>query len=136
MRGGALSTFPGAHPGKSLAARGAAIRTFGSFAIFVALSLLCLGIYIIADEFANPLAAQPFGLFIAAFILALAVILLYYLIQPRRNRWCRRVRRAAALPIDRVVWVVGNTPPGWCELRRDLPYQRWYVDPIRIRPRR
>jgi hypothetical protein len=136
MRSGAFRTFAGAPPGKSLATRGAAIRTFGSFAMFLSLTLLSLGTYIIADEFANPLAAQPMGLFMAAFVLALAVVLLYYLVQPRRNRWRRPACRAVTIRIDPIIWTAGAVPPGWCELRRNLPYQRWYVDPARIRPRR
>jgi hypothetical protein len=43
------------------------MRTFGGLAIFLTLGLLCLGFYLIEDQFANPLASQSLGLFAAAF---------------------------------------------------------------------
>jgi hypothetical protein len=74
---------------KPLAIPGWAMRTFGSLAAFVTLALLCLGIFLIQDLFANLLASQSVALFAAAFILAIALLLLYELLQlprpPRQN---------------------------------------------------
>jgi hypothetical protein len=136
MRGSALGTLYDAHPGKSLAARGGAMRTFSSMAIFLTLTLLGLGVYIIRAEFANPLAAQSWGLFTAAFILATGVTLLYYLVEPRKGRWRNRARRTTSISLDWVVWAARNAAAHSYQSRSDLPFQRWYVDPARIRPRR
>ena len=134
MRGSGLHHFGGRHPGRSLAARGGPMRTFASFTIFLALTLLCLGAYLIEDEFANPLAAQSIGLFAAAFVLAAGVLLLYYWIQPRKASW--RVRPTASISADCRAWTAKSAPAAAHVPRRDLPFQRWYVDPVRVRLRR
>jgi hypothetical protein len=59
------------------------LRTFGGVALVIAITLLSVGLYLIQDTLANPQASQA-GLFVAAFLLANAVVLLYYLIYPRR----------------------------------------------------
>ena len=55
------------------------------------LSLALLGIYLIVDEFKNPLSSQSPGLFAAAFILATAMTLLIEL-----SQLFRTVRRHTA----------------------------------------
>ena len=52
-----------------------------------------LGVYILADAFENPVAAQAVALIGAAFVIALASIILYYLFKPRRNPHALRKRR-------------------------------------------
>lgn len=136
MRGIALSTLDGVLPEKSLAARGGARRTFAGIAIFLVLWFLGFGVYLIQDEFANPVAAQSIGLFTAALILTTGVILLFYLIQPRKNRWRKTTRPAPGTSGDWITWTARSTTADWYEQRRDLPFQRWYVDPVRIRSRR
>jgi hypothetical protein len=137
MRDSTSSTPAGAHPAKSLAARGGTKRTFGSIAVFLALIFMCLGAYMIEDQFANPMAAQPTGLFAAAVTLATGAILLCYLIHPRKNRWHNGVhRRAVPVTADRIAWTARRASVNCCEQRRDLTYQRCYVDAVRIRPRR
>src|SRR6266852_7259869 len=69
----------------SLAVRGGLARTFGGLATFLVLTFLCAGIYLLEDAVANPLAAQAAALIFAAFIIALAAILLFYLILPKNG---------------------------------------------------
>jgi hypothetical protein len=137
MRDTATSTGNGAHPVKSLAARGGTKRTFGSIVVFFALSCMCLGAYMIEDQFANPIAAQPTGLFAAAVTLAMGALLLCYLIRPRKNRWHNGVHRRPVLVFqDRVAWTARRAAVDCSNERRDLTYQRCYVDAVRSRPRR
>jgi hypothetical protein len=123
------------HPAKSLAARGGLARTFGGLATFLVLTFLCSGIYILEDAFAHPLAAQAAALIFGAFIIALATILLFYLIKPAKQpRMTRqeRPRHAAVLSeqefLDEVS-LLARQDDG----RKDLVYQRVYVDHSRIR---
>lgn len=67
-----------------LIVRGGLSRTFGSLAGFAALGLLSLGIYLLADAFAHPLDAQAAGLIVAAFAIAMAMLLLVFIFKPRR----------------------------------------------------
>ena len=123
-------------PPMPLVVRAGLTRTFGSLAGFVALSLLSLGTYLLADAFAHPVEAQAAGLIVAAFAIALAILLLAFLFRPRRNRATLRhsaaeestPNRINALPTSHSV----TTGPN--DLRLDLPYQRAYVDRSRIRP--
>lgn len=59
-------------------------RTFGSLAGFTALGLLSLGIYLLADAFAHPVDAQALGVIVAAFAIAIAMLLLVFIFKPRR----------------------------------------------------
>jgi hypothetical protein len=98
--------------------------------------LLSLGIYLLADAFADPVDAEAAGVIVAAFAIALAILLLAFLLKPRSNREVPRHRavekfapgRANALPSAPAVSARPN------DLRPDLPYQRAYVDRSRIRP--
>jgi len=65
-------------PSKPLIVRAGLSRTFGSLAGFAALALLALGIYLLADVFAHPVDAQAAGLIVAAFSIALAVLLFFH----------------------------------------------------------
>ena len=126
--------LPGARPAMALAVRGRAIRTFGGQALVLTISLLLLGVYMIANEFRNPLASQSLGLFTAAFILATAMTLLIELTQIFRTG--RRHSRPGPAFIARAATIVRATrchaaaPPG---LRAHLPYHRAYVDRVRVR---
>jgi hypothetical protein len=111
------------------------VRTFGGLATFLVLTFLCSGIYILEDTFSDPLAAQAAALIFGAFIIALATILLYYLVKPRGEP--RRARRdpAARLPKEEftdVEEIALDAPQD--DARKDLVYQRVYVDHSRIRP--
>jgi hypothetical protein len=125
-----------ARPSRSLAVRGGLAHTFGSLAGFLVVSFLCWGIYILEDAFANPLDAGAAAIISAAFIIAVGVILLFYLLKPGmkpRDAPHVRTTRLAAAP-DRPYYI----PPSsgsthHADLRSNLSYQRFYVDHFRIR---
>ena len=136
MPGGMLHHPLAARPSRSLAVRGGLAHTFGSLAGFLVVSFLCWGIYILEDAFANPLEAGAAAIISAAFIIAVGVILLFYLLKPgMKPRAAPRVRAThlAAAP-DRPYYV---PPPSGtahhADLRGNLSYQRFYVDHFRIR---
>jgi hypothetical protein len=124
------------YPAKSLAVRGGLARTFGGLVSFLAVTFLCTGIYILDDAFANPLAAQAVALVAAAFIIALATILLFYLLKPKSRaskEAARQWHRAGSRPrqefFEKVPAKAQNGAHG-----HELGYQRVYVDHSRVRP--
>ena len=119
----------------AFAVRGRAIRTFASLALVLATGLLVLGVYLIADEFRNPLASQSIGLFAAAFVLATAMTLLVDLTQLFRNSSRNPARDPAFLlsRVDSTARVRQRARYHPREHRTDLPYQRNYIDRVRVR---
>ena len=85
MRAGAIHHASVVRPPKPLAVRAGLARTFGGLAGFVVVTFLCVGLYILEDAFANPLNAGAAAVICAAFIIALAAMLLFYLIKPRNR---------------------------------------------------
>jgi hypothetical protein len=71
------------HVVKPLVIRAGLVRTFGSLVSFLALLFLLGGLYLLADAFEHPLAAQAVAVLAAAFSITLASILLYFLFKPR-----------------------------------------------------
>jgi hypothetical protein len=71
--------------GRSLSARGHSLKTFAGIGYCLAFSLLALGGYGMEEQFANPLEAHPAGLLVSASLIAMAVILLYLLLNPSRQ---------------------------------------------------
>jgi hypothetical protein len=120
---------------KSLAIRGGLVRTFGGLAGFLVVTFLCAGFYILEDAVANPIAAQAAGLIFGAFIIALATILLFYLIRPDGSpRTSRREQtlHLELLPQQELLEQAPLTPSQ--ESSREGPvYQRVYKDHSRIR---
>ena len=119
----------------SLAVRGGLVRTFGGLATFLVLTFLCAGIYLLEDAVANPLAAQAAALIFAAFIIALAAILLFYLIRPENGAPTSRTqqpRHGELLPNKNLLGEIAVIEPG-DHRREDLVYQRVYRDRSRIR---
>lgn len=111
-------------------------RTFGSIACFVALGLLSVGIYLLADAFAHPVDAEAAGVIVAAFAIALALRLLGFLLKPRSNREVLR-HRAGEEFVTGGAGADSSSPAGTTrlnDLRLDLPYQRAYENRSRIRP--
>ena len=111
-------------------------RTFGGMLIVSALLLLGFGGYLIEDQFADPLGSNPAGLFFAAAMIALALVLLSYVIHPG----ARHEPKAAALqileipergPTIEIRIRERREPPGE---HPELPLQSRYVDHSRIRP--
>jgi hypothetical protein len=135
MRIQVLHRAPASRPPASLAARGGLARTFGGLATFLVVSFLCSGIYMLEDVFANPIAAQAAALICGAFVIALATILLYYLIRPgtapRRNRQKHELQDAPQPESGfmQELTLSARREDG----REDLAYQRVYVDHSRIR---
>src|SRR5262245_21554619 len=122
-------------PVGAFAVRGRAIRTFAGFALALAVGLAILGGYLINDEFRNPLASQSIGLFAPAFVLAAAMTLLMELTQMVR-RGSRQSGGGPQLPfhrIDLTARIRTRTTYQPRDQRTDLPYQRNYVDRVRVR---
>ena len=119
----------------AFAVRGRAIRTFASLTLALVVGLMVLGIYLIADEFRNPLASQSIGLFAAAFVLATAMTLLFDLTQLFRNSARDSAADHAFLlsSIDLSAGVRVRTTYQPRDHRTDLPYQRNYIDRVRVR---
>jgi hypothetical protein len=144
MRNTSVSALPGIAPGQALAARGGALRTFGGLALLLVGALFVLGAYLIEDQFTNPLASQSLSLFAAAVLLASAMAMLYELIQLPRSSWVTGAgvaRRLLSTPAEaeassqHVVCATKhlNVAPVRMARRKDLAYQRCYVDSVRVR---
>ena len=69
---------------KPLVVRAGLSRTFGSIAGFAALGLLSLGVYLLADAFAHPVDAEAAGVIVAAFVIAMAMLLFVFIFKPSR----------------------------------------------------
>jgi hypothetical protein len=85
MHGRPFSFSLGLGSRRSLSARGQFLNTFAGIGYGVALSLLALGAYLIAEQFENPVEAQSEGLLFAALLIATSVTLLYCLLHPSRK---------------------------------------------------
>jgi hypothetical protein len=141
MRNGVLHHLSNGRPSKTLVALGGLPRTFGGLAGFLAGMFLCLGIYILEDLFAHPVDAQAVALIAAAFVIALAILLLFYLFKPSRNSRKAyyhsprsKSNSLAKQPLRKETSRRDRGDELRDELRRNLAYQRVYVDPSRIRP--
>jgi hypothetical protein len=107
------NSLTGIQPVPPLVARGGALRTFGGLAFLLAVILSVLGVYLIEDQFTNPLASQPLGLFAAAFLLATAMALVYELVQlPTSIWWTGNETSLVPRTSTRPVRVPGQRPPG------------------------
>lgn len=119
-----------------LVVRGGLSRTFGSLAGFVALGFLSLGIYLLADAFAHPVDAGAAGVIVAAFAIAIALLLFAFLFKPRRFPEVLRRKEADRIARQQAKSSAGLVATPRCErVRSDLPYQRTFVDGSHIRPR-
>lgn len=138
MRGTALHSLPKMRATKPLIVRAGLGRTFGSLIGFLALLFLSWGIYLLADAFAHPVDAEAAALIVAAFAISLALLLLFYLFKPRRGVEITRRQptdeSANLNPASEPVSRAPSIPVPEENLRKDLAYQRIYVDHSRIRP--
>ena len=75
-----------AHYKTPLVVRASLPRTFWSLGAFVEFGLLFCGIYLLAEASLKPLEADQASIISAAVILALACVLLFYMIRPRRKQ--------------------------------------------------
>jgi|SRR5216684_4183854 hypothetical protein len=135
MRAGAIHHASGVRPSKSLVVRGGLAQTFGGLAGFLGVTFLCWGLYILREASANPIDAGAAALISGAFICTLAVMLLFFLIKPRKKPRTMRHDRAAesATPAGHHSHPAGGSA-GRDPLRDNLAYQRFYVDHSRIQP--
>jgi hypothetical protein len=123
-----------ARPTMALAVRGRAICTFSGRALVLTLSLAQLGTYLIVDEFKNPLSSQSPDLFAAAFILATGMTLLIELSQMFRTVRRHSVHSPALIQRPKVVAHPRQQSTGISgNIRACLPYNRAYVDRVRVR---
>jgi hypothetical protein len=127
-------SFSAMHSPTSLVIRGGLVRTFGGLATFLVMTFFCAGVYMLRDAVANPLAAQAATLIFGAFIIALATILLFYLLRPEiRTPASRRQRsrHGELLPKKELLGKIVVMEPR-DHRRQDLVYQRVYRDNSRI----
>ena len=133
MPGAALHHLAKERPAKPLVVRAGIGRTFGSLTGFLALLFLSTGVYLLADAFAHPVDAQSADLIVAAFAIALASLLFFYLFNPRRF-WGRRSRLIPEDVPPTQDPASSSVTTGGRDARKDLVHQRSYVDRSRIRP--
>ncbi len=79
-----------AHDKTPLVVRASLPRTFWSLGAFVELGLIFCGVYLLAEASLKPLEADQASILSAGVILALASVLLFYMIRPRRRQALRR----------------------------------------------
>lgn len=119
-----------------LIARGGLSRTFGSLASFAALGFLSLGIYLLADAFAHPVDAEAAGVIVAAFAIAIAMLLLVFIFKPLKFPEIFRHKESVGIARQKTessieLFLTARQDRS----RSDLPYQRTFVDRSRIQPR-
>ena len=124
-----------ARPPKPLVVRAGLGRTFGSLAGFLALLFLSVGIYLLTDAFAHPVDAEAAALITAAFAIALAALLFFYLFKPQRFGG-RRSRSACedSLPPESADFSVSafSAGAGNQDARKDLVVQQSHVDRSKV----
>jgi hypothetical protein len=75
------------HGSRSLSVRGQHLNTFAGIGFSLAFALLALGAYVVAQQFADPVRAQPLNVPLAALLITTAFTLLYCLLRPWRRAW-------------------------------------------------
>jgi len=83
---------------KSLLIRGGAARTFGSLVAFLATLMLAVGAYLLAEMIAHPLEGETSETIGAAVLIALAAVMIFYLVEPRATARLRRRRALKCQP--------------------------------------
>jgi hypothetical protein len=135
MNSGTSYRTAGVRHSNSLVSRGGLARTFGGLAGFLVLLFLFCGLYILVDAFTNPIQAGAAALIAAAFVIALAAILLFFLLKPR-NRAPKSGHLRSSEPSMHGVRIALDSPERTQprdSRRQDLAYQRLYVDQSRVR---
>jgi len=126
------------HRSKPLVVRGGLARTFGGLAAFLAVVFLAVGLYILNDTLSNPVEAQPVAMITGAFSMALAIILFFYLLKPgsRPRSVTVHHRRSTLSSEERTELGKSSWTTSENDSRKDLAYQRFYVDHSLTVPRR
>lgn len=134
MRGTLLDHAPRVRPPKPLVVRAGLGRTFGSLIAFLALLFLGSGAYILQEALTHPREAHEVSVIAAAFAIALAALLLFYLLKPRRIAGMTPHGHGFSADEAQAFPKVPGATARSRDLRKDLAYQRIYVDHSRIRP--
>jgi hypothetical protein len=105
-------------------------RTFLGLGTFVGIGLLFCGSYLLIDALASPLESNQVAVLAAAFMLALAIFLLFYLLQPMRRTALAqrsRIRKAGSEKRGTLGWILASmrrarvSNPHLLDEKRDLP---------------
>ena len=119
-----------------LIVRGGLSRTFGSLAGFTALGLLSMGIYLLADAFAHPLDAGAAAVIVAAFAIAVSMLLFVCIFKPQRFPEMPWRKECSPIPLQETKPTTRLLPTARRDrMRSDLPYQHTFVDRSCIRLR-
>jgi hypothetical protein len=78
---------------ESLSGRGQLLKTFGAFGAFVALSLLAVGLYLIEEQFANPMQSSDGELIAGAVLLTTSLATFSAVLRPARKQPRKRIER-------------------------------------------
>jgi hypothetical protein len=124
-------------PDRAVAKRDGVMRIFAAPAFFFAIGLLLGGGYIVEDQLTSPAASQSYALFAGAFLIATSITLLaeVFHLTSRRRRDPPDLRSHIARTDWRktdVARASRNAARG-VHHRTRLPYQRCYVDRVRVR---
>jgi len=136
VRGYLFGLSQGLGSRRSLSARGQFLNTFAGIGFSVSFLLLALGGYLIEQQFANPIQAEPVGLVVAALLVSTAITWLYCLVHPSRKLRHRAVDWPSAVKLEEKTLVVARSGSRGPEDRRDLPLHGRYVDRTRIQIQR
>ena len=105
-----LGPLPWLAARRSLTARGQFLTNFAGLGFAMALSLLVLGGYLIAEQFRDPVQAGASELLFAALLIATAVTLLYCLLHPSRKLQPRGGEWRVASPREpRTIMIAAGT---------------------------
>lgn len=86
---------------KPLSLRGGAAHTFGNILAFLSVVLSAIGAYELTEVIAHPLEGHSTEIIGAAVLIALAAIMVFYLINPRAHARSRRRRHDARAEVSR-----------------------------------
>lgn len=82
------------------------------------------GIYLLREAFADPLTAQSVGVISGAVVIALATMLIYFLVSPRaQSRSCKARRHSDAGAVVRTLSVPAPAAPAQEDATKDLVMQ-------------
>jgi hypothetical protein len=116
--------FSTARSTKPLIVRAGLARTFGSLGSFTAVTFLGAGIYLLREAFADPLTAQSVGVISGAVVIALATMLIYFLVSPRAQSRSRKARRNSdSRPLVRTLSAPSPAHPTQEDATKDLVMQ-------------
>jgi hypothetical protein len=124
-------------PGRVIAKREGAFRIFAAPLFFFAIALLLGGGYIVEDQLTSPATSQSYAVFAGAFFMATSITLLaeIFHLSNRHRKDATELRSHVASTDWRRTDVARAAPNAvrGVSHRARLPYQRCYVDRVRVR---